>query len=316
MFFAALVLDVSGFFISLFIGISLGFMWHLAIYGSINVGTHEVFSVVSNFVASVIIISIFSHNRSRYKQEQLRGARAITSMLAHELRTPLMMLGANMQIIQQYFPELVTSYKKEVIEKQPESSKIHPKKFDQLEKMVSQSAKEIERAHNIISVISAGTQLEFNDDKKTVFSMQQCFSELIEKQPDSKQQLVNLAIESDFKINATPVLVSHVFDNLFRNAFYAIDKAGKGSITITIKKSQDKGVVIFEDTALGTDKSKLKSIFNPFYTTKDTKTSSGLGLYYCKQALEKVGATIRAESSEGHYMRFIIEFKLEGVHCE
>lgn len=311
MLFAALVLDVSAFFISLFIGMLAACVMHLLINGSIDVATHEHFSIVSNFVASVVIIAIFSHSRSRYEQEQLRGASAITSMLAHELRTPLMLLSANMQIIKQYFPELIKTYKRERVEKHPADSQIHLRKFEQLEKVASQSEKEIEQAQRIISVISAGTQFACNDDKKALFSIRQSLCDVIKKQSDDQRQLVNLIVESDFKIHASPVLVSHVFDNLFRNAFYAIRKARKGRITVTVTRSNRKGIIIFEDTALGMSKSTVKFIFNPFYTTKDTKTSSGLGLYYCRQMLERVGATIRVESREGYYMRFIMKFKPE-----
>ncbi len=309
-FFVCLVLDTSAFYIVIFLGGFLGCLVYFLVFKNFNFNIDNLFSIISNLLASIVIIAIFSHNRARYDRERLRGARAITSMLAHELRTPLMAIGAGIQAFNKYLAELVRVYKIAHDEKLIPTS-INPFKFKQIEKLIEDSEHQVNQAHNVISVISSGTELEFNISKSTVFSMANCLQTLINSYTSDEQKLIKLEVDSDFKLNTDAILLSHVFENLFRNAFYAIRQANKGNIRLFVTKEEQDGVVIFEDTALGISKPAQKRIFKPFYTNKDNRTSSGLGLYYCKQALEKIGASITVTSEEGKFTRFELHFKLK-----
>ena len=112
------------------------------------------------------------------------------------------------------------------------------------------------------------------------------------------------------KALAATNIVIHVLHNLLKNALYAIQAANKGAITISVESTKNGDVAIqFRDTAKGIPREVREHIFDPFYTTKDTKTSIGLGLYFCKMALEKMNASITCESEEGEYALFIIELK-------
>lgn len=296
-FFASMVLDVSAFLYSLLLGAGSAYL--AAVYLLPHLSFHNAavdFSMLSNFLASIVIIVIFSHNRGR--------VRATISMLAHELRTPLMTLGGQVQCIQTALPKLINAYE------EAKANSIPPHKLKQLRQVIYQAEEEVNQAHGIISLIASGTELNFQGVTLSALSMQNILSSLIEKLPEKLQHLVSLDITQDFTLNADPVMLQHIFQNLLRNAHYAINQAGKGSIHITVTQHDAKGIVIFQDSALGLSPKKLKSIFQPFYTNKDARTSSGLGLYYCKQAMEKLGGSIKADAQLGEWMRFTLSFKL------
>ena len=98
--------------------------------------------------------------------------------------------------------------------------------------------------------------------------------------------------------------------NLLKNALYAIKRAGKGSIMISVEKRKEGVIQItFTDTGEGMSDDIREHIFEPFYTTKDSETSIGLGLYFCKMALGKMNASISCTSKEREYTTFMIRFK-------
>ena len=65
----------------------------------------------------------------------------------------------------------------------------------------------------------------------------------------------------------------------------------------------------FKDTAEGIPSESLENIFEPFFATKEEGTSIGLGLYFCKQAIEKMQGEISCSSEYGEFALFTIKFK-------
>lgn len=77
-------------------------------------------------------------------------------------------------------------------------------------------------------------------------------------------------------------LFEWVIENLCKNAVDAMD--GKGEFRVTIKDIPEGVTIDLADTGKGIPKSKLKSVFEPGYTTK--KRGWGLGLSLCKRIIE------------------------------
>ncbi len=82
------------------------------------------------------------------------------------------------------------------------------------------------------------------------------------------------------KIN--PHLFDWVVENLLRNALDAMD--GKGEIHAEIYEEKDFVIIDISDTGKGIPSSKLKTVFQPGYTTK--KRGWGLGLSLAKRIIE------------------------------
>jgi len=104
-----------------------------------------------------------------------------------------------------------------------------------------------------------------------------------------------------------------VLKNLLVNAIKFTDN---GSIGIEAEKKDDYILISIKDTGIGISKDELKKIFTKFYqayTGDDRKNEgTGLGLFICKEILQKHNGEIWAESQLGKGSNFII--KLPYLH--
>ena len=92
--------------------------------------------------------------------------------------------------------------------------------------------------------------------------------------------------------------LAQVFKNLLGNAIKFTDN---GSIALVAKEQDNHIMVSVEDSGIGVSKEELQKIFLKFYqayTGDDRKNEgTGLGLFICKQILEKHNGEIWAESN-------------------
>ena len=102
--------------------------------------------------------------------------------------------------------------------------------------------------------------------------------------------------------------LSQVLKNLLVNALKFTDK---GSIGITAKQKKDFILISIADSGIGISKDDLKKIFNKFYqayTGYDRKNEgTGLGLFICREILQKHKGKIWAESQIGKGSTFHVE---------
>ena len=106
------------------------------------------------------------------------------------------------------------------------------------------------------------------------------------------QPSIGAGLES---ISVDPDIMHRVLDNLVRNAVEAMPHGGK--LLITAKIEGDKVVIRVSDTGVGIPEESRGRIFSPLYTTK--VGGMGLGLTYCRRAVEAQGGSIDFESYEG-----------------
>ena len=103
-------------------------------------------------------------------------------------------------------------------------------------------------------------------------------------------------------VSVVPEQFKQALLNLIINAQQAMNE--QGTIEITSEQKGDFVVITVTDSGLGIPKAQLRTLFQPFRTTK--KRGLGVGLYQCKQIVEQHGGSIRLESQEGHGTHAII----------
>ena len=102
-----------------------------------------------------------------------------------------------------------------------------------------------------------------------------------------------------------PPQMQQVLLNLCLNARDAMD--GGGTLTVIVCPSDaDRATVIVEDTGTGIDQDTVARIFEPFYTTKEPGSGTGLGLAVAAGIVQSHGGTIDVESEIGEGSRFTI----------
>ena len=107
--------------------------------------------------------------------------------------------------------------------------------------------------------------------------------------------------------------LSQVLKNILENAVKFTDN---GSITIGAEKKDDYILISVEDTGVGISNDELKKIFTKFYqayTGADRKSEgTGLGLFICKEIVEKHDGEIWAESKLRKGSKIVIKLPCLG----
>ena len=102
---------------------------------------------------------------------------------------------------------------------------------------------------------------------------------------------------SDALIHADIAKLRRVFANLIANS---VKYAAKEHLTIDIACHKKENKVLFSvrDNGNGIDESALEQIFEPFYTTDQGRSVSGLGLSICKNIIATHGGDLWAEPND------------------
>lgn len=111
---------------------------------------------------------------------------------------------------------------------------------------------------------------------------------------------------SSFFVKIDPVIFGIVMTNLIKNSLFFIKKKKSGKIVISLSETIDKYVISFKDTGYGIRKEFLPFIFDKGFSRR--RYGRGVGLYFCKSALDKYGAKIKCESQFGEFTDFLIQF--------
>jgi two-component system sensor histidine kinase HydH len=101
-----------------------------------------------------------------------------------------------------------------------------------------------------------------------------------------------------------------VLVNLLTNAQHAVagrpDRAAGPAIRLdTSREAGGRWKITVTDTGTGISAEDLPRIFDPFFTTR--RTGSGLGLAIAKNVIEGLGGTLRVDSRAGEGTRVVIE---------
>jgi len=208
-------------------------------------------------IAVFALIAYIAFNYSK-SAEQNRVWVGLAKETAHQLGTPISSLMAWIE----YIKEDESLNNKEIIE--------------ELEKDVQRLEMVTARFSNIGSV----PILNFENIPACV---QETISYL--RKRISKKVAINMkAKPSDLRARINKPLFDWVIENICKNAVDSM--GGIGKIDINIKRALDDKIIIdISDTGKGIQKSKIKDVFLPGYTTK--ARGWGLGLTLVKRIIEK-----------------------------
>jgi signal transduction histidine kinase len=128
----------------------------------------------------------------------------------------------------------------------------------------------------------------------------------------------HIQVETDFAGRPqAPVVVGQIQQillNLIINARQAMPKGGRLRISVYENPQSRTAEIRIADSGCGIPPDKLRSIFEPFYTTKtpdgEGHGGTGLGLSVCRQIIEQHQGRIRVESLVGRGSIFTIKLPM------
>lgn len=125
-----------------------------------------------------------------------------------------------------------------------------------------------------------------------------------------KKRSVDLTV--NYSLYDAIVLGNHVeleqmIINIVYNALDAMKNEGKINIDLS-QDSDNKYILKISDNGCGMDENTAKNVFSPFFTTKENKKGTGLGLYIVKKICDEHNATVTCQSRLNEGTDFIIKF--------
>ncbi|MCB2170589.1 MAG: GHKL domain-containing protein [Deltaproteobacteria bacterium] len=102
--------------------------------------------------------------------------------------------------------------------------------------------------------------------------------------------------------------LQQVFLNLISNAIDAI--GSNGAIEVDSRRRDDVIVVNIRDDGPGLSEEKMRKIFDPFYTTKESGKGTGLGLWVSHSIISKMGGNIHVKNNSDKGAVFTVEIPI------
>ena len=224
-----------------------------------------------------------------------------SSMVSHELKTPLVPILGYVQMLQ----------------KQELMGELNKKQLEAVDEIYSSALKLQRLVGDILTTqkLELG-KLEFNQENVDITEL----LDLIIKDfsPIISQKNIHLIKDNpeNIVIFSDKDRINQVFSNLIKNAIDFVESK-KGQITIGAKNKKEFIKFFVKDNGIGISEINQKEIFKTFYQI-DTSTSrkrdgSGLGLAICKGIIEGLGGKIWVESKENIGTTFYFEIPKQAI---
>ncbi|MHA1973145.1 MAG: ATP-binding protein [Candidatus Hodarchaeales archaeon] len=250
------------------------------VYGVINLekrvvnGFSESDVRILEIVTSYIAAALYRFEQKEelelaYKKnnlELIEGFKWFSRMIRHDLKNPLMTINNSIYLIENN-PDKVFKYL-DLIKK---SVKLHETIMDDWSKKLHN--KNVKRKNTMIKEL-----------------VENCISSV--NIPDNIR--VELDVDDNIAFSVDRTCILRVLMNLLNNSIEAMPNGGK--IKVSVNLSDALLHIVVSDTGIGISKDSIDRIFTPFFTSKEY--GSGLGLAYCRQAIEAHNGTITFSSTQ------------------
>lgn len=228
------------------------------------------------------------------ERELLALKERFVSMVSHEFRTPLTIIGTSSQMLRTY-SDRMTDARRELC-------------FHQIESQVSYMVELLDDLL-LYGKVNTGKTAFAPQPLDLVALCQDIFETLQMTDPNGHV----FVFESTGDFTAASMddkLLRHILVNLLSNAMKYTPK-GK-TVRFSVQRGGDNAVFTITDEGIGIPPADLKRLFEPFHRAHNAKgyEGTGLGLAIVKSNVEIHGGTIHCESSEGVGTTFTVSLPL------
>ncbi|HEV7813618.1 MAG TPA: HAMP domain-containing sensor histidine kinase [Janthinobacterium sp.] len=242
---------------------------------------------------TIAVLSVAKVGRGMLAQEKLAGLGAGLATVAHELRTPLSSVDANVRGLNRQLPTWDSHTGAGVRE------------------ALARIQFEVRHMNHLIDLfLLSASAVQQNLKPLEAVSMTAVVDAVLKRYPFTEveqRNAVAIELRGNFLFDGQGDLCVVILLNLLRNALKAIHRAGKGRVRIIVDGARCPPRLLFIDTGCGIAARQMPLIFNRFYSYPP-HNGTGIGLALCKEIMAAWQATIRCVSRENGYAIFILEF--------
>ena len=202
------------------------------------------------------------------------------AFFAHEIKNPLAVIKANVQLI-----EL-------------DNKGVNEKSFKTVYECIEK----------INGLIKENMEYIKNAEKAAESNVVKILKHILEKYEAEGSRQSSFKSEKEWvEVNCSSELLESLFENIIKNSVEAT-KDGD-SISVEVKIRRKKAVIRVTDTGCGISEAELARVGELFYTTK--KGGSGVGLFMCKRIVEQNGGKLKVENNRPKGTKVTVELNIK-----
>ena len=263
------------------------------------------------YAFAIVVGSVFNHTALLVKEEKLAAYSAVGSNIAHELRTPLLGIRAAVAGISHHLPDMLDAYDKALAADLP-VKRIRPARLESLRDATARIEEEITYSNTVIEMllVSAG-HTTLRSDSFAIHSANQTIEQALARYPFNsahERELLHWEKGEDFDYFGSDILVMHVLFNLIKNALHSVLATEGATITLDTRRDPECNAIRLQDTGKGISPNEMPHIFEHFYSSKSIGQGAGVGLAFCKLAMESMSGNIECMSTVGEQTTFTLSF--------
>ena len=217
--------------------------------------------------------------------------RQFTGNAAHELRTPLALLQAQLELFSAEHPDM-----------QPETAEFLSLLREQTERLT--------RLTKTLLEMSNLRQVAHNERIRLAPMIEEIFTDLA---PLSDKCGVTLTAEGDGIMTGSDALIYRLIFNLTENAV-KYNRPG-GSVRVSVAQEPEKLLIRVSDVGCGIPEEYQQSIFQPFFRVDKSRSreygGAGLGLSLVWEIADIHGGSVRVEESSKNGTVIAAEFPIQ-----
>jgi len=250
-----------------------------------------------------IFSGILCHRTEIRSQFKIRNMKSFGGGIAHEMRNPLNAINLLTARIRNLIIASDNTIKKQ----------LNLNEIKEIDSNLNIILGCTSRASEVIEMILANLKEKVKQKKLEFLSAADLVSSAVKEYGfdyESQIDKIILNAKNNFVVKADKTAFTYMIFNLIRNALYYLNSNKDGFIKISLNRGDDKlnyNQIIVEDNGPGISDDKIKYIFDSFYTS-GKEDGVGLGLDFCKKAMESFGGKIECNSKINDFTKFILSF--------
>lgn len=301
-FLIAIFPSIVALLLNLFLGVGLAVLWAtIVIPQSVHMeGRLFLYTYLPVFTFGISAGLTFSYSNLKgiVAVARNRALQALAGSIAHEMRTPLSQLKHVLDRIEESLPSTTESRRSPVLASD---------RLALLYRHLAHGQLSIERGLRIIAMtLDEVSAKPIRSEQLTYLSAAATTRKALDEYgivDQAARSKVRLVVLDDFTFKVDETVYLFTLFNLIKNALHHI--AGRPAATLTL--TVDRQAVVVRDTGSGISPEILPHLFEPFRTAGNSG-GTGLGLAYCKRAMQVFGGAIVCRSEPGKFTQFTLTF--------
>lgn len=248
--------------------------------------------------------TIETAQRQLYQAERLSSMGRLAAGVAHEINNPMGFVRSNLGTAESYVDELRDFERSlEAPDLASAASGWRAAKLDltlgDFHALLRESIEGVDRVSRIVANLKRFSSVDRSEEENVDLNDTiRAVCEIAEAQAGRKLE-VDLKLAPLPQVPCRPGDIAQALMHLMVNAAQAYHDKDTATVRVRSAQDGDHVVVTIDDSGCGVPEVNLPRLFDPFFTTREVGTGTGLGLTVCRDVVLSHGGTIEVTSEVG-----------------